>query len=166
MDYSLSFTNGTINGLKKSRSIAIVARQRVEDAVNRKKKGGFWSKLLLRSTGKKTKVAAVFKIRDNKDMPEIFDQPSNNAKSFILHYLQMERQQLPNYRNTFCVPIYNGFKGEQDAYTFFEFNTQGKDCDYLEFYKLSRPILSLSVWPMLSEKSRRPEPIPFLSLYD
>ncbi|KAL2498870.1 putative ovule protein [Abeliophyllum distichum] len=56
MDYSLSFTNGINNGLKKSRSIAIVARHRVEDAVNRKKKGGFWSKLLLRSTGKKTKV--------------------------------------------------------------------------------------------------------------
>lgn len=56
INYSLSFTNLSINGLKKSRSIAFVARNRVEDPVNRKKKGGFWSKLLHRSTGKKTRV--------------------------------------------------------------------------------------------------------------
>ncbi|CAA0812504.1 Unknown protein [Striga hermonthica] len=50
------------NGLKKSRSMAFASRSVVGDGdggggggVNRKKKLGFWNKLLLRTTGRKSK---------------------------------------------------------------------------------------------------------------
>lgn len=54
---SISFTLSVSQGLKKSRSIAFVTRNRAEEfAGSLKKKGGFWSKLL-KSTGKRTKEA-------------------------------------------------------------------------------------------------------------
>ncbi|KAH7860497.1 hypothetical protein Vadar_014061 [Vaccinium darrowii] len=50
---SIGFIIGesTCKGLSKSRSVAVVTKNLVEDTVGRKKKGGFWSKLF-RSTSK------------------------------------------------------------------------------------------------------------------
>ncbi|KAK9990302.1 hypothetical protein SO802_025287 [Lithocarpus litseifolius] len=54
---SISLTVSVSQGLKKSKSIAFVTRNRAEEvAGSLKKKGGFWSKLL-KSTGKRTKEA-------------------------------------------------------------------------------------------------------------
>ena len=54
---SISFTVSVSQGLKKSKSVAFVTRNRAEEvAGSLKKKGGFWKKLL-KSTGKRTKEA-------------------------------------------------------------------------------------------------------------
>ncbi|KAI3451188.1 hypothetical protein Pfo_007853 [Paulownia fortunei] len=51
----LAISGRSTNGLKKSRSMVFASRNEARDGVNRKKKGGFWNKLLLRSSGKKAK---------------------------------------------------------------------------------------------------------------
>lgn len=41
--------------------------------------------------------------------------------------------------------------GNDDAYTFLEFNTQGEDFDYPDFQELSQPVRSPVAWPTPSD---------------